>query len=596
MADILRGMRLGRVMVGMIVAGCGATPKPVAPGHAADPALALPTAPRQIALTRAPAAGGAAPGPLLGLMKQELDRSVTGLGKRGDPPPYFLSYTAYDIRDVTITASMGALEDSSDLRQRVVDVDARLGDFHLDNTHSRESAGEFAAPTPLPLDDDPLALHSALWLATDAAYKRAQTALIHVRAERKVDVAERDTSDDFSHEPPAHFVEAPARLQIDAAAWQAKVKSWSAMFASHPHIESGSVSLLGAASTRTFVSSEGSGLQTARTHARIEVSAEITADDGSVIDRSAEIDAHEPGGLPSDAEVRARVEGVIRDLEALRAAKPGSPYVGPVILDGRAAAVFFHEIFGHRVEGHRQKSEAEGQTFADKVGEALMPALFDVYDDPTIRAVDGIDLNGFYRYDDEGVPAARASLIDHGVFRGFILSRSPVRGFSRSNGHGRRAPGYRALSRQANLIVDPARVTTPAALKQALIDEVKRQHKPYGLRVGEVIGGYTMTQREDTQAFKVEPVMVYRVYPDGREELIRGVTLEGTPLVAIADVIAAADDFAVFNGYCGAESGDVPASAVSPSLLLRKLEVTRQDKGADRPPLLSAPPMQEKQP
>jgi predicted Zn-dependent protease len=242
------------------------------------------------------------------------------------------------------------------------------------------------------------------------------------------------------------------------------------------------------------------------------------------------------------------------------------------------------------VEGHRQKSEYEGQTFAKKLNEQIMPRGFDVYDDPNIQRLNGVDLNGFYRFDGEGVRAERALLVEDGRLRGFLMSRSPIAGFPSSNGHGRRESGYRAVARQANLIVDPARVTTQRSLKQALLAEVRRQHKPYGLRIGEVTGGYTMTERGNPQAFQIAPVMVYRVYPDGREELVRGVTLEGMPLSVMARVLAAGEDFTVFNGYCGAESGEVPTAAVSPSLLVRQIEVARQQKSNERPPLLAPPP------
>ena len=293
--------------------------------------------------------------------------------------------------------------------------------------------------------------------------------------------------------------------------------------------------------------------------------------------------------MPGDDVVAPRITRALDELAALRQAPLGSPYLGPAILDGPAAAVFFHEILGHRVEGHRQKSEFEGQTFAKKLGEQVMPRGFDVYDDPNIRRLNGTDLNGFYHFDGEGVRAERATVIEDGRLRGFLMSRSPIAGFASSNGHGRREPGYRAVARQANLIVDPARVTTTGSLKRALLAEVKRQNKPYGLRIGEVTGGYTMTQRGNPQAFQIAPVMVYRVYPDGREELVRGVTLEGMPLSVLARVLAAADDFYVFNGYCGAESGEVPASAASPSLLVAQIETARQHKSNERPPLLPAP-------
>jgi predicted Zn-dependent protease len=307
------------------------------------------------------------------------------------------------------------------------------------------------------------------------------------------------------------------------------------------------------------------------------------------LERTEAFDAETSEGLPAEAAVAAGVQKVIVDLEALRNAPTIDPYAGPAILDGRAAAVFFHEIFGHRVEGHRQKDEEEGQTFARKIGQQVMPSFLDVYDDPGLGALNGVPLNGYYPFDDEGIAGARTSLVDDGVLRGFLLSRSPVRGFPHSNGHGRREHGRRVVARQANLVVDPAYTTSPEALKQRLIDEIVRQHRPFGLRFHEITGGYTNTTRQGAQAFKVLPVLVYRIYPDGREELVRGADLEGTPLAALSRIEAAANDFATFNGVCGAESGWVPVSATSPSLLISQIDVTRREKNDDRPPLLPAP-------
>jgi predicted Zn-dependent protease len=218
-----------------------------------------------------------------------------------------------------------------------------------------------------------------------------------------------------------------------------------------------------------------------------------------------------------------------------------------------------------------------------------MPSFLDVYDDPEVSTLNGEPLNGFYPFDDEGVRGARANLVEHGRLEGFLLSRSLPVGFHESNGHGRREHGHRAVSRQGNLIVDPEVTTSKEALKERLIEEIRAAGKPYGLRFHEITGGYTNTTRLGSQAFKVLPVMVYRIYPDGREELVRGVDLEGTPLASLERIEAAANDFEVFNGVCGAESGWVPVSATSPSILLGQIEVTRREKSHDRPPLLPAP-------
>ena len=199
-------------------------------------------------------------------------------------------------------------------------------------------------------------------------------------------------------------------------------------------------------------------------------------------------------------------------------------------------------------------------------------------------------MNGYYGYDDEGVAARPVPIVENGVLKTFLMSRTPVKGFVESNGHGRRQPGYEILSRQSNLIVESSKHVPDAQLRQMLIEEIKRQGKPYGLYFEQVLGGYTLTQRNSLQAFTVLPLIVYRVYPDGRpDELVRGVDIVGTPLASFAKILATSDKVEVFNGYCGAESGNVPVSAVSPALLVSEIEIQKRDHGQDRPPLLDRP-------
>ena len=105
-------------------------------------------------------------------------------------------------------------------------------------------------------------------------------------------------------------------------------------------------------------------------------------------------------------------------------------------------------------------------------------------------------------------------------------------------------------------------------------------------------GGYTTTGRGGLQAFKVIPLVVYRVYPDGRpDELVRGADMVGTPLASFAKILATSNRQEVFNGYCGAESGSVPVSAVSPAILISEIEIEKKDASQDLLPLLQSPLM-----
>jgi predicted Zn-dependent protease len=295
--------------------------------------------------------------------------------------------------------------------------------------------------------------------------------------------------------------------------------------------------------------------------------------------------------LPDDATLEAKVDRLIERLGKLKKAPVVEPFSGPAIITNRAAGVFFHEIFGHRIEGHRQKDADEGQTFTKKVGQVVLPEFLSVADDPTRRTFGPTPLNGFYVFDEEGQLAKRAPLIEKGVLKGFLLGRSPVKGFASSNGHGRAQPGRSPVSRQGNLLVESTRQVPFAALRQQLIDEAKKQGKPYGLVFEEISGGFTNTRAGGMpQAFKVIPLVVTRVYADGRpDELVRGVDMVGTPLASFEKIVATGDDYAVFNGFCGAESGWVPVSAVAPSLLVTGIEVEKKGKRHEKGPLLPSP-------
>ena len=286
---------------------------------------------------------------------------------------------------------------------------------------------------------------------------------------------------------------------------------------------------------------------------------------------------------------------MIDDVLALRQAPLVEPYTGPAILLNRASGVFFHEIFGHRIEGHRQKDVEEGQTYAKKLGQEILPTFLSIVDDPSQRRFKTTDLNGFYEFDEECVPGQPAHLVEDGVLKTFLMSRSPTRGITKSNGHGRRQPGMRVVARQGNLFIKSAKQVPLEELRAMLIEECQKQDKEYGLFFKDISGGFTTTRRWSPQAFKVLPILVYRVYPDGRpDELVRGVDIVGTPLTCFSKILCTADDPEAFNGICGAESGAVPVAAISPSILVQQIEVEKKRKAQDRPPVLEAPIAAEK--
>ena len=541
-------------------------------------------------------AGAPAPSPadrLLAALQDELSRSMAGLEQKGDPAPYFLSYLVTDTTSFRLSAAYGAIRDRETLRARLLDVEVRAGDRSLDNFHRMrgESGGSvYRRPVRLPLEDDPRAIRSALWLETDRRYREAVEKLIQIKTQQAVKVKEEDSSEDFSREEPSRWIGPETEVEPDAERWERRVREYSALLDASPEIQGSSADLIFERKTRYFVSSEGSAVREESASWRLALWATTRADDGMDLYRFENFDARELRRLPDDSAVRATIRRMVEDLLALRRAPVVEPYTGPAILEGRAAGVFFHEIFGHRIEGQRQKDEEEGQTFTRKIGQAVLPAFLSIRDDPTRERIGDVDLNGSYRYDDEGVKAQNATVVESGVLKGFLMSRSPVAGFARSNGHGRKAPGFRAAGRQANLIVESSRSVSEKRLREMLIEECRRQGKPFGLIFRDISGGFTVTGRGFPQAFQVSPILVYLVFTDGRpDELVRGVDLIGTPLASFGKILAASDRVSVFNGYCGAESGYVPVSAVSPSILTAEIEIQKRAKSPDRPPILPPP-------
>lgn len=512
----------------------------------------------------------------------------------GEDGAYHVAYAVTDRRSVTLQGTHGATAGASHEHDRIADVDVRVGTRALDNTHKIRDASwwsEVQRPTLIaPLTDGGAALYELLLRGTDDMYRGARRRLIKVRANTTVKVEREDRSDDFSVAPTPVALTPRAALAIDEVTWAAWVRDASALYLRYPAVHDSAVQIVATDQRRWLATNEGTRIADGTHHLRVATWATTTADDGMKLQVYDYVDVASVDHLPDRARLLAMVQGAAERLTELRAAPLVEPYAGPAILRGRAAGVFFHEIFGHRVEGHRQKDEDEGQTFTSRVGQLILPPFLSVIDDPTLANVGGIDLNGTYRYDDEGVPSERVSLVDRGVLRTFLLSRSPIAGFPSSNGHGRRQPGNAVVARQGNLMVEAAQSMPYAALRAKLLDEVRKQGKPFGLIFDDISGGFTFTGRAEVNAFSVQPVTVWKVFPDGKpDQLVRGVDLIGTPLTTFARILAAGDDRDVFNGMCGAESGWVPVSASSPSLLVGEVEVQRREKANDRPPLLMAP-------
>ena len=534
----------------------------------------------------------AQPSPMIPAMKAELERSMKSLGSQ-DPPAYFIGYTLTDSERATVSGSNGALLQSENNRNRWLEITVRTGDYTLDNTHKVDGK-EMPNGGPgvnAPLDNDPEVLRRAIWLETDKQYRAAAEALIKIKTGKEVKVqTEEGRAPDFSKEKAQVFTGPWVSFSLDRQPWEQRVRDYTAYFRKSTAVINSIVTFTALAQNTLQLNSEGTQLQFGQIRYRLELFIQGKAADGMDIDRYYNFDWVNTGDAPDDKAVYAAEDQLRKEMEGLVVSPINDPTVGPALLTGRAAAVFFHEVFGHRAEGHRQKDVNEGQTFAKKVGEPILPDFLSVVDDATMKKLGKQDLLGYYQYDDEGVAGQRVVLVDRGTLKTFEMSRSPLADFPRSNGHGRRQMGADPVSRQGNLIVESTKTMTNAQLRAKLIELIKQQNKPYGLLIDDIAGGFTFTGRGQPQAFQVEPLVVYKVFPDGRpDELVRGVDIVGTPLAALTKIVATGDTPEVFNGYCGAESGYVPVSAAAPAILTSELEVQKKQASTDRPPILPAP-------
>lgn len=539
---------------------------------------------------------------LLDAMGAEVVRAMKGLRLGDHEPPFFVGLQVKEFDTREVNGKFGALYENQRRRYRSLLADVRVGSYEFDSTPEPDALGldfdvDLGAWEPdktLPVDDDPTALRTAIWLVVDDQYKRALSSYLKKRGKQVYRPEDADRPTGFSHEKPVSFVEPARPFAFDDAAWSAEVRRVTARFQNKPGLFDCDMRVTADKVVRLFTSSEGSSVVTEQLLYGLHVSAHARAPDGMLLENGRDFYGATEAELPRGERLDREVKTLIEELVALEQAPLVDPFTGPALLSPEATGVLFHEAIGHRLEGERQDDENEGRTFKGQVGNQVLPPFIGVLDDPTLAAFDlgarRVTLNGFYRYDEQGVPAQAVTLIDAGVLRTYLMSRHPVKGFALSNGHGRSAGNRMPVARMANLLVRPTSTVPDASMKKLLLDEVRRQKKPYGIYIKDMTGGNTNTGGDGYQAFKGMSRLVYRLRAeDGREELVRGVELVGTPLSSVNRIVAMGDKAGIFNGFCGAESGYVPVSTVAPAALVGEFELQRTRKNLGRPPLLAAP-------
>ncbi len=532
---------------------------------------------------------------IIKIISDELNREFTRLGEE-NYPPYYLSYRVDEIHSTAIESTFGSLTQSDNYNGRILTTTIKVGSYELDNTHELKNGFNtnntgHSFGTIFPVEDTENALRQAIWRVTDRAYKNAVSSYTIIENSLKNDTPKY--IGDFSREPPVNYYEPPpdhSENKLNKPEWENKIKKFSGPFLEEQEIIVGKALLTYVFERKYFISSEGSKIAQNKTYTRLQIFGKIKADDGSLLPLYKSYYAFRPSDLPEEEQIVEDVKQMVNKLRELKNTSVARPYTGPAILSPEAAGVFFHEIFGHRIEGHRLKSETDGHTFKNKIGEKVLPEYINIVFDPTMVTFNGQDLFGTYVYDDEGVKSSKVEVVSKGILNDFLMSRKPVNINMNSNGHGRAQAGMHPVSRQSNLIVETSNPLSDKEIRKLLIKECKRQKKEYGYFFKEVVGGFTLTNVYTPNVFNIIPTEVYRIYVDGRnDELVRGVDLIGTPLLMFSEIIATGDSPGVFTGFCGAESGNVPVTAISPSLFVKKIETQRKYEDQGQLPILPRP-------
>ncbi|MBP5430223.1 MAG: hypothetical protein J6Y25_05035 [Elusimicrobiaceae bacterium] len=525
------------------------------------------------------------------LLSAELKRSFPTL-KKQNPPIYYMSYTYTDSLDYTLVVENNGVVRDLLYHNTLLKVLPRAGSTQMDNTRTlKQHETDYEQPTSYLPDfaTDTQAFTTAVWRATQEAAEKAQQDFARVQADVQTASERADDSPDFAFPPRETFCEDTPIAVFDTERIKQLLLKASTLAQNKPYVLKSEFIFTFEQGSRYFVDSVGTRLKTPIRLVTLSYSLEGKTADGTNISRLNNYNVLQEKELPSEEQLLADVKQSLQELEALSKAPEMEPITVPAILKNKAMAVFVHEVLGHRAEGHRQKEDSFGKTFTDKLGQEIVSPLLTIVDDATLPYFNNIPLRGFYLYDDEGVKARPVTLVENGVFKGFLMNASPIKGFAASNGHGRSDKWSRPVARMGNTRTLASQTVSYDELEKQLLQEIKKQNKPYGIIIEDLSGGFTLTETFLPQTFKLTPTLIYRLYPDGRKEVVRGVDMVGTPLASFHEVLAAADDYGIFNGKCGAESGWVPVSSIAPSVLLRRLELEKASKSGTKPPVLPPP-------
>jgi TldD protein len=515
--------------------------------------------------------------PLLAALLTELDRSKAQLKMDQVAPPYYIEYRVNDVDDYSAEAAFGALRENQRMRYRVLRVVVRIGDYKQDSYYG-QGMGE---TNILPLDDDPIALRHQIWLATDDAYKAAGQAFTEKQAALKQFSAEANPVDDFAKAPVVTDVEPTVALQVDESAWKKSIEDVTNLYRQYPDVQSVTASVRFSATNEYLVNSEGTLTRSGKKTYSVQLNSSAQAADGMRLSRNPFWMVAKSEELPAHDKLVAEAKKMLDTLTALRQAPiVEEEYRGPVLFAPDAANDVIASLVGLNVLGRKPQLGRPNRTtgaFGTSYKTRVLPNFLTIIDDPTLKDFQGKSLVGNYDVDDDGVRAQQVTVVDSGTLVSYLVGRQPIRDFPFSNGHDRAGAGTFPAPNLGVLFVKSSEAQSPEALKQRIVQMVTEQGKPHAYRVETLGPGNT-------------PRLLYRVYPDGHEELVRGAVFNELDVRALrSDLMAVGNDPLVSN-----RAGGIATTVISPSLLFDELEVKRADTSKDKLPDYPPPPLVKK--
>jgi hypothetical protein len=505
---------------------------------------------------------------LLRAMVDELERNQAQLKLEGLEAPYYLEYTVVDAVNSTVACRLGAVERKDISRVRPLITQVRVGSYDLDNTNFR-GGGYYSGIGDIPIEDDYNAIRQAIWWATDRNYKQVVETFAQKLAFMKTKVIE-DKPNDFSREAPVCHFEPRADIAVDMNAMEALTRELSNVFRKSPAVQRSRASARAIGGNRYYVNTEGTRLRTADLVYWLTVSATVQADDGMPLRDSFTVYGETMSEFPSPEALRQRCHEMVTRLVAVRDAPKLDAYTGPVLFESEAAASLFLSRFGDRFAGGQRGvgRRTPPDDFSKKIGRRILPRSMQVVDDPTSKRINGRLVLGHYTYDDQGVASRPVTLVEKGRLQAQVMSRNPSRQFAQSTGHGRNR-----RAQVACLKVSDADGADPATLRQELIEACQDEGLEYGIRIARLGGGGVSA-----------PLEIYKVFPDGREELVRGAEVGRFDLKAFKRLLAAGDEPHVLNETSGGGQ-----TIVAPAMLFEELDLAKMDRDFDKPPILPTP-------